>query len=101
VRKIREPGVPDNAHLTMLRHVIEKQRPAVGILAIREAIRANVRLRELEALAGKLLEANQSTAYPVGSRPQFDGAPPPAPRGAGDGRPTAKAAATSRPESER
>jgi len=101
VRKIREPGVPDNAHLTMLRHVIEKQRPAVGILAIREAIRANVRLRELEAMAGKLLEANESTSYPVGSRPQFDGAPPPTPRAAGDGRATEKAGVTTSPETER
>ena len=72
VRKIREPGVPDNAHLTMLRHVIEKRKPAVGILAIREAIRANVRIRELEALAGELLEKGNWTEYPLGSRPQFD-----------------------------
>ena len=33
VRRIREPGVPDNAHLNMLRHVIEKRHPAVGILS--------------------------------------------------------------------
>ncbi|HXM72631.1 MAG TPA: GAF domain-containing protein, partial [Candidatus Dormibacteraeota bacterium] len=45
VRRIREPGVPDNAHLNMLRHVIEKRHPAVGILSIREAIRANQRVR--------------------------------------------------------
>lgn len=75
VRKIREPGVPDNAHLTMLRHVIEKRRPAVGILAIREAIRANVRIRELEALAGDLLARGQVVVYPVGTRPEFDQAP--------------------------
>jgi GAF domain-containing protein len=101
VRKIREPGVPDNAHLTMLRHVIEKQRPAVGILAIREAIRANVRIRELEALAGELLEAGQWMAYPLGSRPQFDGASPPAPRSAADGRTTQGVGVASRGEAER
>jgi hypothetical protein len=56
----------------MLRHVIEKRKPAVGILAIREAIRANVRIRELEALAGELLEKGNWTEYPLGSRPQFD-----------------------------
>jgi hypothetical protein len=100
VRKIREPGVPDNAHLTMLRHVIEKQRPAVGILAIREAIRANVRIRELEALAGELLEGNQWTAYPLGSRPQFDGASPPAPHLAADGRAAKEAGVTSGREGE-
>src|SRR5439155_23390330 len=33
VRQIREPGVPDNAHLSMLRHVIEKRHPAVGPLS--------------------------------------------------------------------
>jgi GAF domain-containing protein/predicted dehydrogenase len=71
VRGIREPGVPDNAHLTMLRHVIEKQRPAVGILSIREAIRANQRVRELESLAGELLARHRWTPYALGSRPHF------------------------------
>ena len=71
VREIREPGVPDNAHLTMLRHVIERQRPAVGILSIREAIRANQRVRELEALAGELLAREDWTPYPLGTRPRF------------------------------
>jgi hypothetical protein len=69
VRKIREPGVPDNAHLTMLRHVIEKRHPAVGILSIREAIRANQRIRELEALAAELVARGEFTRYPPGARP--------------------------------
>jgi GAF domain-containing protein len=71
VRRIREPGVPDNAHLTMLRHVIERQRPAIGILSIREAIRANQRVRELEDMAAELLARNEWTPYPVGTRPAF------------------------------
>ena len=71
VRKIREPGVPDNAHLTMLRHVIERRHPAVGILSIREAIRANQRIRELEALAGELVASGDFTSYQPGSRPGF------------------------------
>ena len=74
IRRIREPGVPDNAHLNMLRHVIEKRHPAVGILSIREAIRANQRVRELEALATELLARNEWTGYPLGSRPVFDAA---------------------------
>jgi GAF domain-containing protein len=69
VRKIREPGVPDNAHLTMLRHVIEKRHPAVGILSIREAIRANQRIRELEALAADLIGRGEFTPYAPGARP--------------------------------
>ena len=72
VRRIREPGVPDNAHLNMLRHVIEKRHPAVGILSIREAIRANQRVRDLEAMASELLARNESTPYPLGSRPAFE-----------------------------
>src|SRR5207237_6397447 len=67
VRKIREPGVPDTAHLTMLRHVIEKRHPATGILAIREAIRANQRILDLEAMAAELLAAGTWSSYPVGS----------------------------------
>ena len=78
IRRIREPGVPDNAHLNMLRHVIEKRHPAVGILSIREAIRANQRVRELEALATDLLARSEWTGYPLGSRPAFDVAPHPA-----------------------
>ena len=74
VRRIREPGVPDNAHLNMLRHIIEKRHPAVGILSIREAIRANQRVRDLEAMAGELLSRNEWTPYPLGSRPVFEGA---------------------------
>jgi GAF domain-containing protein len=74
IRRIREPGVPDNAHLNMLRHVIEKRHPAVGILSIREAIRANQRVRELEALATELLARNEWTSYPVGTRPVFEAA---------------------------
>ena len=72
VRRIREPGVPDNAHLNMLRHVIEKRHPAVGILSIREAIRANQRVRELEAMAVDLLARGEVTSYAVGTRPAFD-----------------------------
>ena len=71
VRKIREPGVPDTAHLTMLRHVIERRHPAVGILSIREAIRANQRILELESMAEELLGRGESTSYPVGTRPGF------------------------------
>jgi GAF domain-containing protein len=71
VRRIREPGVPDNAHLNMLRHVIEKRHPAVGILSIREAIRANQRVRELEALAVDLLARDEWTSYAIGTRPAF------------------------------
>ena len=74
VRRIREPGVPDSAHLNMLRHVIEKRHPAVGILSIREAIRANQRVRDLEAMAVDLLARGQWTGYSVGSRPAFDAA---------------------------
>jgi GAF domain-containing protein len=72
VRRIREPGVPDNAHLNMLRHVIEKRHPAVGILSIREAIRANQRVRELEAMAVDLLARGEVTSYALGTRPAFD-----------------------------
>jgi len=78
IRRIREPGVPDNAHLNMLRHVIEKRHPAVGILSIREAIRANQRVRELEALATDLLARNEWTSYAVGTRPVFEAAHQPA-----------------------
>ena len=72
VRRIREPGVPDNAHLNMLRHVIEKRHPAVGILSIREAIRANQRVRDLEAMAVDLLARGEVTSYAIGTRPAFD-----------------------------
>jgi hypothetical protein len=72
VRQIREPGVPDNAHLNMLRHVIERRHPAVGILSIREAIRANQRVRELEALAVELLARGQWSSYALDTRPAFD-----------------------------
>ncbi len=71
VRKIREPGVPDNAHLTMLRHVIEKRHPAVGILTIREAIRSNQRIQELETLAVELLREGNWSSYKIGTRPTF------------------------------
>src|SRR4029077_6276794 len=74
VRRIREPGVPDNAHLNMLRHVIEKRHPAVGILSIREAIRANQRVRELEAVAVDLLARDEWTGYALGTRPAFEAA---------------------------
>ena len=72
VRRIREPGVPDNAHLNMLRHVIEKRHPAVGILSIREAIRANQRVRDLEAMAVELLARKEWTDYSLGTRPAFE-----------------------------
>jgi GAF domain-containing protein len=72
VRRIREPGVPDNAHLNMLRHVIEKRHPAVGILSIREAIRANQRVRQLEAMAVDLLARGEVTSYAIGTRPSFE-----------------------------
>jgi predicted dehydrogenase len=73
-RPIRQPGVPDNAHLNMLRHVIEKKNPAVGILTIHEAIRANARIRELERMARDLMEAGEWTPYEQGQRPAFDSA---------------------------
>ena len=76
VRKIREPGVPDNAHLTMLRHVIERRHPAVGILSIREAIRANQRILELESMAEDLLGRGGWTGYAVGTRPDFPNGTP-------------------------
>ena len=72
IRRIREPGVPDNAHLNMLRHIIERRHPAVGILSIREAIRANQRVRELESLATDLLAKNEWSSYAIGTRPLFD-----------------------------
>jgi GAF domain-containing protein len=81
VRRIREPGVPDNAHLNMLRHVIEKRHPAVGILSIREAIRANQRVRDLEAMAVELLARNDWTSYQLGSRPAFESRTPTQPIG--------------------
>jgi hypothetical protein len=56
----------------MLRHVIEKRHPAVGILSIREAIRANQRVRELEAKAVELLGRGEWTSYAVGNRPAFE-----------------------------
>ncbi|HVA91747.1 MAG TPA: GAF domain-containing protein [Chloroflexota bacterium] len=70
-RNIRQPGVPDNAHISMLRHVIEKKRPAVGILAIREAMRSNQRIQELEALAAELMHLGIWTPYEQGQRPAF------------------------------
>ncbi|MDQ6918161.1 MAG: hypothetical protein M3Z98_02260, partial [Candidatus Dormibacteraeota bacterium] len=75
VRRIREPGVPDNAHLNMLRHVIEKRHPAVGILSIREAIRANQRVRDLEAMAEALLARGEVATYALGTRPAWSGQP--------------------------
>jgi GAF domain-containing protein len=76
VRPIRQPGVPDNAHLTMLRQTIEKKHPAVGILAIREALRSNQRIQELEALASELLARGEWTPYRSGQRPEFARARP-------------------------
>ena len=71
-RPIRQPGVPDNAHLSMLRHVIEKKNPAVGILSIREAMRANARIQQLERLALELLAAGKWTPYEQGQRPGIE-----------------------------
>lgn len=70
-RPIRQPGVPDNAHLSMLRHVIEKKHPAVGILSIREALRANVRIRALEHMGAELVRTGQWVPYEQGQRPHF------------------------------
>ena len=50
----------------------------MGILSIREAIRANQRVRELEALATELLARNEWTAYPLNTRPAFETAHHPA-----------------------
>lgn len=75
-RSIREPGVPDTAHLTMMRHVLEKRHPAVGILAIREAMRSNQRIQELEAAAADLLARGEWTPYTQGQRPEFPAARP-------------------------
>jgi len=72
-RPIRQPGVPDNAHLSMLRHVVEKRHPAVGILSIREALRANARIQQLEQLARELIAADQWTPYRQGQPPLFAG----------------------------
>jgi hypothetical protein len=58
----------------MLRHVIEKRHPAVGILSIREAIRANQRVRELEAMASELLARHEWSDYALGTRPNFEAA---------------------------
>jgi hypothetical protein len=70
-RPIRQPGVPDNAHLSMLRHIIEKKNPAVGILSIREAIRANARIQELERMATELLARGIWVPYEQGQAPAF------------------------------
>jgi hypothetical protein len=85
VRPIRQPGVPDNAHLNMLRHVIEKKHPAVGVLSIHEALRANARVRTLERMAADLIAAGNWVPYTEGQRPQFPPAEPlPLPDIAGD-----------------
>ncbi len=55
----------------MLRHVVEKKHPAVGILSIREALRANARIQQLEQMAGDLLSSGQWTPYEQGQRPEF------------------------------
>jgi hypothetical protein len=63
----------------MLRHVIEKKYPAVGILAIREAMRSNQRIQELEVLAAELLRTGQWTPYEQGQKPNFGDLPHVAP----------------------
>ena len=55
----------------MLRHVIERKHPAVGILSIREALRANARIQQLERAAAELLTSGQWTPYEQGQRPPF------------------------------
>jgi GAF domain-containing protein len=82
VRPIRQPGVPDNAHLTMLRHTIERKHPAVGILAIREAMRSNQRIQELSAMADRLLAEGSYGTYQQGYRPAFGATAAIAKRGA-------------------
>ena len=77
IRHVRQPGVPDSAHISMLRHVIERKYPAVGILAIREAMRSNQRIQELEVLAAELLRSGQWTPYEQGQRPAFTNERPP------------------------
>ncbi len=71
VRTIREAGVPDTAHLSMLRHILDKRHPAVGILAIREAIRSNQRIQEIEVIASDLLARGEWTPYQQGQRPDL------------------------------
>ena len=71
MRPIRQPGVPDNAHLSMLRHVMEKRHPAVGILSIREALRANARIQQIEQTAADLIAAGNWMPYEHGQRPAF------------------------------
>jgi GAF domain-containing protein len=71
VRPIREAGIPDTAHLSMLRHILEKRHPAVGILAIREAMRSNQRIQEIEAMAADLLARGAWTPYQQGQRPDL------------------------------
>jgi hypothetical protein len=75
-RPIRQPGVPDNAHLSMLRHVVEKKHPAVGILSIREALRANARIQELERMAAQIMQSGGAVPYTQGQRPAFNGETP-------------------------
>jgi hypothetical protein len=74
-RPIRQPGVPDNAHLSMLRHVVEKKHPAVGILSIREALRANARIQELERMAAQIMQSGGAIPYTQAQRPAFNGEP--------------------------
>jgi hypothetical protein len=52
--------------------VIEKRHPAVGILSIREAIRLNQRVQELQAMASELLQRGAWIPYPVGMRPALN-----------------------------
>jgi GAF domain-containing protein len=70
-RPIRQPGVPDNAHLSMLRHIVEKRHPAVGILSIREALRANARIQQIEQTAADLIASGNWMPYEHGQRPAF------------------------------
>jgi hypothetical protein len=63
--------VPDNAHLSMLRHIVEKRHPAVGILSIREALRANARIQQIEQTAAELIASGNWMPYEHGQRPAF------------------------------
>src|SRR5256885_17144381 len=49
-RRIPEPGVPDNAHLNMPRHVIGKRPPGRGIPSHPEAVPGHPGVAGLEAM---------------------------------------------------
>jgi hypothetical protein len=55
----------------MLRHIVEKRHPAVGILSIREALRANARIQQIEQTAADLISSGNWIPYEHGQRPAF------------------------------